>query len=300
MTWRNALDLVKPTLELFRRLIGETDPRRVEALIKTYGLEHFLRMPVLYTDQYGLNYLLYPGQNAEVYFHHRGNYETGEIQVLKDLVEPGMTVLDIGANIGLYTLLFAKWTGTRGQVHAFEAESRNYHKLLTNIALNPFRNIRANHWAAYSESTTLNLNVFPESVNAWHSLGKPAMRDPWNPGRWMEPERLEIVTAVRLDDYCQNTGLERVGLLKIDVEGAELDVLKGCSHLLESGRIDHIMFELSKAQLEGMGYSPGQLFDFLGGYGYRSHYVQPDGMLSAKVQVMEAPYGNYIAVRDGL
>lgn len=282
---------------LFRLLRCKTRKQR-DDLLRLYAFENWLRMPMVYTDQYDLQYVLYPGQNAQVYLENHGNYEVAETRFCLRFVRPGMLALDVGAHIGLYTLLLAKSVGDTGQVHAFEAESKNYQRLATNVALNRFDNVTLSHSAVYSESGQVQLNVFPESVNAWHSLGCPTLLDPYHPGEALSPVEQQEVVAVTLDDYCRSAGIEHVDLLKIDVEGAELDVLKGAKRLLGAGRIAAVLFEVSLPQVEILSHQPAEIFALLRQFGLRSFSLSEDGLIERDVECSTVLYQNFVALRD--
>lgn len=231
--------------------------------IRVFVFEYILKMPVIYADRNNLKFVLYPGQNAEVYFQNKGNYEIAERLFCEKYVKPGMLVLDVGANIGMYSLPLSLLVNPNGAVHAFEAEQKNYEKLRINIALNNCSNIILNHNAVFSQSIEVSLNVFPESVNSWHSLGNPELPDPFNSGKLISPMDKQVVQGISIDDYVTSKRIQKIHFLKIDVEGAELDVLKGASSSLDDEIIDVIMFEISLPQIKSMGYDQFQIFDYL-------------------------------------
>jgi FkbM family methyltransferase len=231
--------------------------------IKVFVFEYILYMPVIYSDRNDLKFVLYPGQNARIYFENKGNYEVFETLFCEKYIKPGMTIFDIGANIGMYSLPLSFLVKHNGKVHAFEAESKNYERLRINIALNNFTNIKLNHNAVFSESVEVTLNVFPDSVNSWHSLGSPELPDPFNPGKLISPKEKQVVQGVSIDDYVSNCKIEKIHFMKIDVEGAEFDVLKGASSSLEKGLIDVIMFEISLPQTKSMGHDYYKIFEYL-------------------------------------
>ena len=231
--------------------------------IKVFLFEYILRLPIIFTDRNKLKFVLYPGQNARVYFENKGNYEVIETLFCEKYIKPGMTIFDVGANIGMYSLPLSIQVKPDGMVHAFEAELKNFEKLGINLALNKCTNIILNHNAVFSKSIEVTLNVFPDNVNSWHSLGQPELPDPFNPGKLIIAKDKQIVQGISIDDYVSINSIEKIHFLKIDVEGAELDVLKGASISLEKGVIDVIMFEISLPQLISMGYEQAQIFDYL-------------------------------------
>lgn len=263
---------------------------QLEALL----LDRVLRRPIVYQDMRGLRYVLYPGENAGVYLEHGGNYEVAETAFCEDVLAPGMTAFDVGANMGLYTLLMAKLVGQTGIVHSFEPEPDNFGRLGVNVALNGCANVKARQTAVFSASGRRPLSVYERRLNAWHSLGAPALADPFRPGALATPVTTVEVETVALDDYCREEEVARIDVLKIDVEGAELDVLRGARGLLESGRIDLILFEVSVPQVLSLGHRPDDIFTYLATFGFT---CSPLGHARAPGAGPTSPYGNYVACR---
>ena len=274
-----------------------TNEQKGEAEILAIAIEKIVRRPILFQDQYELQYLLYPDHSPAVYFRNNGNYEVRETRLCLNFVSSGMTVIDVGANIGLYTLLFAKLVTETGQVHTFEAESLNFKRLAQNVALNDHSHVKIHHKAVYSSKQTIELNVYPEKFTAWHTIGNPKLPDP-NSGEFVQCIRKDKVEAIRLDDYCAESGISNIDMLKIDVEGAELDVLIGCEQLLKSGKIRSILFEVSLPQLKGMGRSAREIFDFLINSGFKIFSISDHGFLQDEIKDSAERYDNFVAFRD--
>ena len=93
--------------------LGDGGDRTHAPALTAILLEDVLRRPILYEDGRGLSYLLYPGENAEVYLQHDGNYEVAETRFCEREVRRGAVVFDVGANVGLYTLLFRNSSAPR-------------------------------------------------------------------------------------------------------------------------------------------------------------------------------------------
>jgi len=275
-----------------------SSPREREDFWRVFAFERMVKLPVIFTDKSGLKFVLYPGQNAQVYFKNEGNYEVAEMRYVEGAVRPGMTVIDVGANIGMYALPLARLVGPSGHVHAFEPEDTNYERLSINLALNRFANVTLNKSAVFSETKTLKLNLFPDEISSWHSLGMPEMPDPFNPGKMLKPTRVQEVPGVSLDDYCAKQGIGQVDFLKVDVEGAELEVLQGCRRLFAEDAVKRILFEVSLPQIQGMGHQKTEIFSLLESAGYTSRPIQSDGTLGEPVKAAGQAYGNYIAAKE--
>ena len=145
-----------------------------------------------------------------------GIYEIRKQRALSRLVARGMTVCDIGANAGFYTLGLARLVGAGGRVLAFEPLPRNVWKIRRHLTLNHVTNVVLHDCALSDVTGTLR---FSEGESDF--TGKI-----WDEGGDLE------VPSVRLDQFLQEQSLPDPGLLKIDVEGAEDRVLKGARELL--------------------------------------------------------------------
>ena len=99
-----------------------------------------------------------------------------------------------------------------------------------------------------------------------------------------------------LDGYCTEHGIERIDLLKLDVEGAELETLEGAAQLLVDGRIRCVLFEVSRAMVEGMGHEPAEIFQLLRGVGLAIHELADDGTLRAAPERPTRNFQNFVAL----
>lgn len=269
--------------------------RSVRSRIESLLLERVLRRPFVFEDARGLRYVLYPGENAAAYLDNRGNYEIAETRFCEQALQPGDTAVDVGANIGLYTLLFSKLVGPEGRVHSFEPAPENVRRLRVNLLLNAADNVDAHQAAVFSRPGALTLNLFDPRLGAWHSLGRPELPNPFEPGETIAPTGTVEVEAVTLDDYAASNGLDRIALLKIDVEGAEPDVIGGATALLERKAVGAILFEVSLPQAQSLGHDPSEPFAQLERLGYRSRRIEPDGRPGEHVERADERYANYVA-----
>jgi FkbM family methyltransferase len=142
-----------------------------------------------------------------------GSHEPFESRILKRLVKPGTVVADIGANIGFYTLLFARAVGPHGTVHAFEPAPSNMAILERNVAANGYENVVLNRAAVTDVCGVVPLYLAGDNA-VDHRLCNPTG----------EREAVKV-PAVRLDDYFSQKE-SSVDLVKMDVQGAEGFVIK--------------------------------------------------------------------------
>jgi FkbM family methyltransferase len=271
---------------------GDRLGQRASARGRTFLVRHVLREPVVFTDRFGLRYLLFPSDAVYESFLNDGYYERAEQNFCAGYVKPGMTVFDVGASHGYYTLLFAKLAGPE-HVHAFEPEAANFARLRMNLELNGFQGVHASRLAVVDEPREVDLNVFPPELYGWHTLGQPAMEVDGKPVAPVERRR---VAGVTLDDYCAEQGVERIDVLKLDVEGAELEALRGAERLLREGRVDCLLFEVSQAMVEGMSHDPAEIFDLVRGAGLAVHELSEDGALQPASGGPARHFQNFVAL----
>lgn len=202
-----------------------------------------------------------------------GQWEPDVVDYLRRAVRPGMTVLDIGANIGIYTLLCAKQVGARGMVHSFEPTPATFARLERNVALNRLANVRINQVALSDQEGVTEFHLYHQ--NAMNSLARQA---------WVGKVKDVVHVRTRtLDGYLAEQGITRVDLLKLDVEGAERMVLRGGAALLQGEDAPALLVEFCDRTTEAFGYRAVVLRDLLEGHGYtlyrwnhRLHRLEPE------------------------
>ena len=221
------------------------------------------------------------------------NEEQIEQQLVRRLVRQGMTVFDIGANIGNYSLLFSDLVGAEGKVYSFEPTSTTFNRLQQRTENN--QNIFLFQNAVFSENKLIEFNEFPDEFSVWNSIGRPQMENPANSQEYVPIVKSETVRAITVDSFCQKNNIDKIDYLKIDVEGAESDVLNGCLNLLAIKAIEFIQFEISQKMLEGMQHTAQETFDLLMANGYECHCIEKTGAIGRSVVNSNAFYENYIA-----
>lgn len=156
-----------------------------------------------------------------------GFYEREETERIQKTVQMDDYVVDIGANIGYFTCILAELVGPRGRVFAFEPCPRNYRLLCQNIYQNGFEDrVTVENCAVSYIDGWMTMFLSPIS-SGMHTLEASMLKRPT-----YQTQSTLSVKAVRLDSYFQ----DRIGLIdftKIDVEGHEMNVLKGAKHFLE-------------------------------------------------------------------
>ena len=190
--------------------------------------------------------------------------ERAELTFYISYLRPGMTVFDAGAHIGLMTLLFAKLIGNEGRLHAFEPGSEAFRRL-ENICLTAgHSNISLNHMALAEEEGIRDIFIYGSQYLSWSSLVERPLQK-YNID--LKPEGTEKVAATTIDSYCRRNRIDVIDLLKIDVEGAEYQVLLGANKMLQEKRIRCCMFEYGQTTYD-TGNDPKQIESYLNIFGY--------------------------------
>lgn len=144
-----------------------------------------------------------------------GTWEPNVVQTVTSTVRPGMRVVDVGAHIGFYTLLFAKCAGPSGHIVSFEPLAVNFALLQENVRLNHLRNVDLFLEAVFSHSQGIVINVPSDAANP----GEASIQS-------IQGGRQLTVPTVTLDSFCNSSSFQP-DFIKIDVEGAEYEVLLG-------------------------------------------------------------------------
>ena len=170
----------------------------------------------------------------------------------------GDIVIDIGANIGRYTIISSKRVGTKGKVVAIEAHPGNFEILNCNIKLNQLTNIIPLNYAAYSKETKIKLYVPDEEsgYTIYHTLMERTGK------KFVEVNANTLDYLLQLNEIRQ----EEVNWIKIDVEGAELEVLKGATNVLSKSKDIALLIEVHGQN----NYRP--LVEFLSSYNFKIEF----------------------------
>ncbi|MBZ0096705.1 MAG: FkbM family methyltransferase [Sulfuricella sp.] len=178
---------------------------------------------------------------------------------LMKICKHGDIVFDVGVNIGVTALKFAKKVGVDGLVIGFEPDKLNYSKFLRNAALNEFTNIEV-----YNDG----LSDHAESVLLCSPNPSNRGENRVTPKDFFKSDTMSPVALVTLDEFMKKLDLDRLDLIKIDVEGYEIKVIKGARETIRQHH-PRIFMELDDRLLRDHGGAANELLEVLEGLGYR-------------------------------
>lgn len=217
--------------------------------------KHLVRKPMLFELGRQSFQLNLAGSIPEVIF--KGDFEPMERDFVSSYLKPGMVVVDAGANVGLYSLISSVLVGEMGRVYSFEPSRLSFQRFIANLSLNRCRNV-------------FPYNMALSDINGTLILGADPLHPDLDSHRFIRTGEIEhapqvgdeTVEAQTLDACFKDSGLDsKVDFLKIDVEGAEFQMLRGAEGVLQSSPNITILLECTQNReevyryLTGLGFS---------------------------------------------
>lgn len=188
-------------------------------------------------------------------------YEKKETTFVENILEDDDVFFDVGSNVGYYTLIAANKI-KRGKVYAFEMEPGNYKAILENLALNALENVQVTNCAV---SDTPGKITFAKATNDNKGIHSLFHLEGYSVGSGE-------ADAITLDDFVRDNAITKVSKVKIDVEGAELLVLRGMKNILTQFSPE-MLVEINAFTLKSAGVKLAEVYDFLAGFGYAPYRI---------------------------
>lgn len=193
-------------------------------------------------------------------------YEPAETELVKKEIKEGNVVVDVGAHIGYYTLIFAKLVGANGTVFAFEPDPIIFPLLKKNVEINEYKNVILIQKGVSNIQETVQFNYCQDDK-----------------GRFMTPggNQLGQIDFIRLDDYFKNYD-GRIDFIKMDIDGADGKALQGMSGLLSKNKNIKIVTEFWPIGLKRSGMEPAEYLKLLFRHGFtlydikKQEKIEPD------------------------
>lgn len=186
-------------------------------------------------------------------------FETAKVRALAHFLRPGMTLVDVGANIGFFSLVAAKLVGPTGRALAVEPEPENCARIRRNVELNGYANVEIAQVALGDRCGEVTLHLATD--HGHHSL---LDRSPNRAGTTL------AVPIETLDALLAARNIERVDVLKIDVEGAEVEVLRGAAETIRRNPALVILMDVH----ESLGVDAAEVCDLIESYGLATYTIR--------------------------
>jgi FkbM family methyltransferase len=202
-----------------------------------------------------------------------GEWERYETSLFARALEEGMVAVDIGANIGLYTLEAARRVGSTGNVIAFEPEPHNFDLLCRNIEANHFQNVTTVRKALSNQRGVARLAMSPDNFGGHHIEPSPSSAD-----------SIEVETLA-LDEFFRGR-LTRIDVIKLDAEGAEMSILAGMRGVIGANPHLILFTEFSPGAIRAFGCDPEGYLQELSSLGFRLGIVDEK---NTRIEALAAP-----------
>lgn len=221
--------------------------------------------------RYGNRITLRCDQFLERYIYTWGTWQEFETRLLLACLKPGDVFVDVGANIGHFTLAAARKVGATGHVYAVEATPPTMERLTRHVLMNKLENVTLCACAVADRTGTVKIGV-PQADN----FGANTIRTSNGGDAWDVPcETLDSIL-----------GVGRVNLMKIDIEGAELLALKGAQKLLNSPSPPALILEIYDKWIEELGGTFEELVALLQQAGYEPYVIDEEGLSTTSFAYM--------------
>jgi FkbM family methyltransferase len=247
--------------------------------------------PVLLRWFADLRVMIWPGNESSRTLFLTGTFEPNELVWVSQVLAKGMTFIDVGANMGVYSMFASRLVGNSGTVVALEPSTRDFQRLAFHVGLNNLERVRCFHVAASDDNGQAPLKVATNQHSGHNTFGAFAWPN-------IELAAEEIVQTRRLDALVSEQRLERVDLVKIDVEGHELRALKGAVETLARFR-PRILIEVFNDALRAQGTTAAEILAFLREKGYTLHeFSDATGELGPLTASLEGGSRNLVALPE--
>lgn len=257
---------------------------------KWENYKHTDKKKIVATLKSGVKLYLFPDSELSKLIY-LDRFEKSEQVFMNRLLTQGDIFVDIGANIGLFSLIASKIVGKSGHIYSFEPCSTTYERLQENIGLAHFQNISSFSMALSDQESVLDLCVSKEGFDAWNSFVNPSVKSSFG---------TESVETISWDIFAQKHSLMgNVTMMKIDVEGWEMQVLQGAANALSRPDAPLLQIEFTEQNCYANGYTCKDLYHQLNDFGYQLFtYDVGENTLVPEPLRETYPHLNVIAVKD--
>ncbi len=204
-------------------------------------------------------------------FYYYGYCEANLTNFFIRYVQNNMTVIDVGAHVGIYSMLSSELVGKTGHVHSFEPTPWTFRILTENTKKLP--NVTIHNQAISETEQTLTFADYGPGYGAYNSANKSGA-----PDTTRQPHKISV-GSVSLDSFCEEKSLHP-DIIKIDSEGYEREVLLGSKTILTNTATKRPLVTIEVAGGVTWAENSHQAFSLLTSYGYTPYEIHPNGMIA--------------------
>jgi FkbM family methyltransferase len=233
-----------------------------------------------------------PNEHLSRALYVSGQYEPLTMIALRRALTPGAVFVDVGANVGLFSLVAARWVGPAGRVCSFEPSSREFARLSEHVRLNGLENITVIRDAVGRSAGSASLRVATYPDAGLNTLGRTF------PYEGVATDRVEPVHVTTIDEFAAQQRLDRITAIKLDIEGSEIAALAGAIESLKHFR-PVLFIEMSSRALATNGARLQDLLSALASAHFRVFRIGPSAELVALGEHDCPDDENVVALPDG-
>lgn len=237
-------------------------------VIKRYNLFRNVKKKITFKKNIQLELCIDDWIQQQLYLFN--TYEECELKFLERNLKSGDTFIDIGANIGIYSLTAASLVKKSGKVIAFEPFTKNHEKLNKHLSINNFKNIIIEKLAISDKAGQITIYINEQEQNC----GMASTIEQTYTTK-------ENIQAVTLDEYMAGKNIQHIKLIKMDIEGAEFKALQGMQQTLKKYR-PILLIELDEQILDRAKIFKDDIINFLKKFNYQMFAICSDGSLTNK------------------
>ena len=225
-------------------------------------------------DANGHKFIVTKYSKPRTIMYHLQGHEPHVTTTLESLIKESMIVADVGAALGYFTLIAARGVGENGKVYAIEPDKCVYDDLKKNIEINNYRNVIPIQGAVSDSNKDFDMLAYDD----WFDKS-------WFDKTWFDRKsNLTTVNAITLDSL----GVD-FDLIKMDIEGYEVEAFRGMKNLLSKGKVK-IICEVHPSLISELGYDISEIENILRELGYSAYLIKEDGKLVYTEKIGDAHY----------
>lgn len=283
-----ARRLVRRGLMPVRRAVRALHPKMLKRNL-LFPLRNFvLGGKPLRVEVADASYLLVPAGAVPLEMWSGFSFERHELEFILSVLKPGMTLIDVGANVGMFSVPGAKKVAN-GTVLAFEPSRWTHARLCENLKINGVTNVKALRYALGDHTGEVTLQLNARGKDGLNTIGRPAHPD----SQIVSSEKVQLTT---LDECLRQEGIRSAEVMKVDAEGAELFIFRGARDLLSRSDAPLILYE-SCLLTEGFDYHPVEQMWLLQKHGYELFLLDSQSGRISHAREGRAYDSNVIAVK---